>query len=428
MPKTEAVGWLVPLGLLLCAAICAGIPGEGRRGLGGVVWSVPEPWHASGELEDTREDGLLLISEPGSDSPILSLRSVKDGALIRALALTPWREFVRSHLGELFYQGVGRAFRFLRHTDRILGVQYPWLVLIDARTGNEVRRALPSQDLLADLPELNARRTWYGYPTFFLAVALRTADDYVAAAYNLGAGPRIFVFDSELTQMHTWKRDRYVRDVSWSPDGKRIAVLYSGKYDQNRAYVGGEPKKFPVRLPDVEIIDAETGAKEVEFFTGGAEAKLAFSPDGSVLYTISEPKDLGYSAGDNEREVIRVFSPKNGDLLRTLTVKRTGVRSSFAISRDGRHIAADAGTALMPWHFPLTEQLGSPGANERYVVLDAATGKVVFECHRKTTLADGIGLLLSSDGRILVVGFGPDKHQRPRTDLPHDEIVAYSLP
>jgi WD40 repeat protein len=428
MPDTEAAGWLLPVVLLLCVAISAGTSGEGRRGLGGVLWSVPEPWDTSAKLEDIRRDGALLISEPGDYSPSLSLRSVKDGRLIGALSLTAWHEFARSHLGELFYQGMGRAFRFLGHTDRILGVQYPWLVLIDARTGNEIRRALPSQDLLADLAELNARRTWYGKPTFFLAVALRTTDDYVATAYNYGVGPRIFVYDSELAQMHAWKRDRYVRDVSWSPDGKRIAVLYSGKYDQNRTYVGGDPKKMPVRLPDVEIIDAETGAKVVEFFTGGPEAKLAFSPDGSLLYTISEPKDLGYSPGDEEREVIRVFSPKSGDLLRTLTVKRSGVRSSFTISRDGRYIAADASTALMPWHFPLTEQLGSPGANERFVVLDAATGKVVFDCHRKTTLADGTGPLLSPDGRILVVGFGPDKRQRPGANPFPDEIVAYSLP
>lgn len=424
MPETLGVTTVALLGLLLCVGASAGMPGGGR-GIGSVLWSVSEPWSASAKLEDIREDGLLLVSEYGSYGPELSLRSVKDGKLVTKISLAGWIDFFQSHPGKVYpgkvYEEQFGPFRFLRHADLILGVQYPWLVLMDARSGSEIRRALPSEGLTDRSSPL-----WSSFHRpILLAVTVRAQDDSVAVAFNYGSRPQIFIYNSGLTEkLHTWQRERYINDIRWSPDGKRIAMLYSGKHDQDRRFVGLQPKKMPVRLPDVEIIDAETGAKVVEFFTGGPESDMVFSPDGSFLYTISETKSLGYLSGDLEREVIRVFLPKTGDLLRTLTVKGTGVRSVFAISRDGRYIAACAATPL--WHLSPGEV--GPGANERFVVLDAATGKVVFRCHRKTTLADGTGPLLSSDGRELIVGFGSDKRQREGSNPPPNEIVAYSLP
>jgi WD40 repeat protein len=421
-PKAYTWSTHALVGFFLCVGASVGLLGLGERGIGGELWSVSESWNASAKLEDIRRDGLLLISEPGANSPNLSLRSVKDGKLVTEISLAGWNDFFRSHPGKV-YEGQFGPFRFLRNADLILGVQYPWLVLMDAHSGNEIRRALPSEDLTGR-PQFLPMDFIYRPP--MLAVSLRAQDDSVGVAFNYGSRPKIFIYNSGLTEnLHTWQRERYIRDICWSPDGKRIAVLYSGKYDQDRTFVGEEPKKMPVRLPDVEIIDAETGAKVVEFFTGGPEAEIAFSSDGSLLYTITEMKSLGYASGDWEREVIRVFSSKTGELLRTITVKGTGVRSVFAISFDGRYIAANAATPL--WHSPLAEG-GGPGLNERFVVLDAASGKVVFRCHRKTRIADGTGPLMSSDGRELVVGFGSDRPHQEGSDPPPNEIVAYSLP
>ena len=309
MTRTHGVGRLGLLGLFLSIGASAAIPGRGR-GVGSILWSIPESWGVSAKLQDIREDGLLLISETGGYSPNLSLRSVKDGKLVTKISLAGWHDFFQSHPGKVYADQIG-PFRFLRHADLILGVQYPWLVLMDARSGNEIRRALPSEDLTdRSSPLWNSLE-----PPILLAVALRAQDDCVAVAFNYGSRPQIFIYNSGLTEnRHTWQKERYINDICWSPDGKRIAVLYSGKYDQDRTFVGQQPKKMPVRLPDVEIIDAETGANLAEFFTGGPEAEIAFSPDGSLLYTISTMKSLGYLSGDREREMIRVFSPKTGDL------------------------------------------------------------------------------------------------------------------
>jgi WD40 repeat protein len=427
---------LALLGLFLCLAASAGIP-AGGRGIGGVLWSVSESGFSNDSLEDIREDGLVLVSEPygvygdesmwttkdgkrvkiSLDSPNLSLRNIKDGKLVSKISLAAWHDFYQSHPGKV-YSGLIGPFRFLRHSNLILGVQYPWLVLMDAHNGNEIRRALPSEDLTD-----RSSPVWGSYrPPFVLALSLRAQDDFVAVAFNYGRRPEIFIYNSGLTEkLHTWQRERYINDICWSPDGKRIAVLYSGKYEQDRTFVGEQPKKMPVRLPDVEMIDAETGAKVVEFFTGGPEIETAFSPDGSLLYTISEMKSLEYYWDDWGREVIRVFSPKTGDLLRTIRVKGTGVRIRFAISRDGRRIAACAVTH--PWLF-----YDGLEANERFVVLEAATGKVVFRCHKKTNFSYVSGPLLSSDGRELVVGFGSDQPARGGPQPTPNEIVAYSLP
>jgi hypothetical protein len=179
-----------------------------------------------------------------------------------------------------------------------------------------------------------------------------------------------------------------------------------------------------VRLPDIEIIDAESGTKVDDFFTGGPESMITFSPDGSLVYTISEPGQ-SYLPDDWQREVIRVFSPKTGSLIRTMISKGTGLHSVMAISRDGRYIAAAAPTPL--WHFPLSEDLGG-GVNDRYVVLEAASGEVIFRCIEKTsTIGASSGPFLSPDGRILIVGFPPGLSRKElASSIGH--ITAYALP
>lgn len=391
---------------------------------GAEVWSVSEGWFANASLEDVRADGLLLISEldgvyrssGASENPKLSLRSIKDGKLLKEIPLGDWRDFFRLHPSAV-YQGSLGPFRFLRHSDSILGLQSPWLVLIDIRSGKEVRRVQPADDLTD--PNLGLWDYPFGGSRF--SVAVNPEDDSVAASFNFGSQPRIFIYNKDLTKLlRTWPRQRYIQDICWSPDGKSVAVLYSGKYDQNRGYVGGTPKRLPVRLPDVEIVDARTGSTSVNFFTGGAEAKLAFSPDGSLLYTVSTMRDLGYRPGDLGREVMRAFSPKTGGLLRTLRASGTGLRFQFSFSPDGRYIAANASTPIS--HFHMFSEGDSAGDNASVVVLDAATGKAMFTCRRQTRLSYGLDPMFSPDGRELIVMFGP----RPGSpDLV--DVVALSL-
>src|SRR5437870_3574794 len=112
-------------------------------------------------------------------------------------------------------------FRFVKGRDYLVGVIAPWIVLIDLQRRTEIRRVLPSEELLNPyvLGPL-------GFPPLRnMTIAVGPQADRIAAVLNIGRDPRVYIYTADLQkQLATWKLPRFVADVSWSPDEKRLAV------------------------------------------------------------------------------------------------------------------------------------------------------------------------------------------------------------
>jgi WD40 repeat protein len=232
----------------------------------------------------------------------------------------------------------------------------------------------------------------------------------------------MFIFNSDLTrQLRSWPLTRYVKSLAWSPDGKRLAVLYDGRFDKDRNYVGELPQsKWPTSLPDIEAFDPMAGAALIQCTSGHPESQIVFSPDGSVIYAISQQSVAGPMRGDG----VRAFSSISGKLVRVIAPNRPRLHDEFALSPDGRFIAADASSEL--GHPFWTEPVAFSNVS-RVVVLDSKTGKVLFSRERKTGTAAPLNPIFTPDGRLLIVQYGPylSAKGKQRATI---HIVAYSLP
>ena len=149
----------------------------------------------------------------------------------------------------------GWQFRFQGDGSRIVAIQTPWLVLIDAKKQSEIGRALPSESYLRkDCP---GGPSTVGAPisieTCHLAVDPRNGS--VAVVYNIGKDTHLYVYGSDLkTQISSCQLPRMVRDLSWSPDGKELAVLFEGRFDEDRMLVSVHLWTIS-REPDVWLVD-----------------------------------------------------------------------------------------------------------------------------------------------------------------------------
>jgi WD40 repeat protein len=122
-------------------------------------------------------------------------------------------------------------------------------------------------------------------------------------------------------------------------------VLYYNYYDAfNRQgkWTGWHPSRDLAGVIDVSIIDAKTGKVVLTFATAGVEAKASFSPNGKQIYVISHSWPFMGSPWGWTSETLRAFSSTTGQLLRTFKVSGTGARNNFAVSPDGRFIAAES--------------------------------------------------------------------------------------
>jgi len=313
-------------------------------------------------------------------------------------------------------------FRFQGDGSRIVGIQTPWLVLIDVEKQVEIGRALPSESYL--------RRGSPGQPSAWAGVrichlGIDPLNGSVAAAYNTGKDTQLYVYDRDLRrQIGSWPLPRMVKDICWSPDGKKLAVLFHGRFDENRElHFVDNHLADTLPEPDVWVMDARSGEALLKFRTGTAQDQIAFSRDGSSLYVIN---DYMYGRGGvigafspDHRGAIRVFSAVSGALVQTITSGPRGVHSGFCLSPDGSLIAADASTYFMSFRMMET----APGEKiARVVLLDAKTGHLLFEHHERTNgdISDPLGLAFSPDGRLLFVDF-PGTYMKPQ------RIQVYSI-
>lgn len=270
-------------------------------------------------------------------------------------------------------------FRFQGDGSRIVGVQTPWLVLIDLKKQAEIARVVPSESYLReDSPGRPSAQA--GVSICHLSV--KPQNGFVAVVYNIGKDTHLYVYDRDLkAQIASWAMPRIVKDLCWSPDGQKLAVLFHGWFDENRKmhYVQRKSEAWTtLEIPDVWVMDAHSGEPLVKFWTKTGQDQIAFSKDGSLIYVTN---DFSYDSPPAHMGAIRVFSADSGALVQTISAGPKGVHSSFSLSPDGSLIAADASTdAPRGWdlEIPPFEKIS------RVVLLDAKTGDLLFEHHERT--------------------------------------------
>jgi WD40-like Beta Propeller Repeat len=428
-------GLLLGLGFVLAGSVLTVAARHQRPG--DEVWSVDVPCAYSSKLiqgvSSTR--GLLLdegcqattLSE-GKYIPTLVFRRVEDGRVASSIAFRAWLGFLDTHKGRLYQDlhpklthnaAVMPAFYLDRSPNTALMMQVPWLAVVNLGNGSITRALLPSPD------QVNSNSAALHIPLdepVPMIVSVSPDRGTVAVASNIGSDPKVFVYEPDLTErIGSWSLPRYAEGIAWSPGGKQVAVLYDGKFDGKGKYVGEFPQWMPVRLSDVEIFEVENGTKVVSFFTGGPEAEIAFSPDGQLIYAISETSNVT----SLQKNALREFSSRTGSLVRVIAPNGPRLHDDFALSPDGRFVAADASTAR--WHPFFTEPTPEIFGNvTRVFVLDTKTGKVIFSHIRRTGVAFPLNPIFTPDGRLLIVQYGPDRSAKGnQRDLVH--IVAYSL-
>lgn len=381
-------------------------------------------WTQSIAAPATVDDALrgeLLSSEwvPSPPNTVrfdLVFRSTSTGGVLGRLSPQDWSSFWRAHERVSCGGQFDSLFRIVEHGSLILGLECPWLAVYNSRDGTLIRRELPDPDLLdTTVPSRTAP-----YPPRPAALAVDSARERIAVAYNVGSFPRIFLYSADLrTELHCWPLRRYVQDVSWSRDGRHLAILYSGLYDPNRHFVGWG--RTISSDPNIEIIDVDTGTVAARAFSGNpTEGQVLFAPDATLVYTIAA---TSLSDTEPQGDGVRAIDWKTGRLVRVFEHLGFPLHAELAISSDGRWLAADASTDLK--HLPFVE--ADPfGDHSRVVAVDTITGKTIPVTSKETSVARDPTLLFADDSNISFVVVGPGRAHRERIEK-KDEISAYCM-
>lgn len=410
------------VGLVVLVFGCTGLAARKRLNvrLAGVI-SVKES--DSIRLEDIDPKGRALVLNRGNggiraENPELLLWDPARRAFTQRI--TPdwghaaWAEWV---------PGVDRDPRSIKAIDQegdMLGAFGYNLTFIGPQ--KTLRKILCAPDLKDPSSPYTDQRAQRTLPWGYMHGAVIARYQYgglVAAAFNFGKRPRVFLLRPPWKAPYaSWRMDRFVKALAWSPDGKTLAVLYSNVYDNDFKFImpwrGGQP--WPT-LPDVDLIDIKTGKTRLKFFSGDMETSIVFSPEGKSIYC------AGYDGPTTMRRyVIRQFSASNGKLLREFKKPGLRLKGNLAVSPDGRYLVADANSTRWSLGLIFNDVYGYD-RRFRFVILDTATGKVVFKHQQKvgdTTLTLLPTFAFSPDGKYLYVD--PHLHE-----LGSPEIQVYSL-
>lgn len=412
---------LVTLVSVIGVASCSAKPSVQAR----QAWAIPTPFFFHPILEDVSRSGVLLLNELGGyvaphswsvQNPKLVLRAPGPGTQV-AIPLASWPKYQYELPAGLAGIPPG-PFKFIGIGDWIVGVQGPWIALIDVPRQKEIRRVLALTDprdleqpklpipvLKSPTPGklINTRKTEMVAQTPLQPLlAVSPLGDLLAVAYNGPVKHWVFVYTSDLTRrLASWQAPKRVEDLCWSRDGKLFGVLYRNSRTPDNPqgkFTGPHSHIALAGIQNVSIFDAISWKERLAFATGGNDAKAAFSPDDKLIYVIRGWHDR------TGKEDIRAFSTATGKLERTIDVKTKGVRENIAVSPDGRLIAAESASGLgFPFIFDQPEEYLD--VNAGFVILDATAGRQLSRVKRRTVGSGSLPLFFSADGRMLIVNF-----------------------
>ncbi|MGH9396817.1 MAG: YncE family protein [Terriglobia bacterium] len=433
---------LTPALALTASYCCSKPPAKPRQ-----AWSITTKYSYGPILEDVSRRDILLLNQIGSSGtgpqswnvpdPKLLLRTPSGIEPLVVIPLPEWPKY-QYELPEGVAELLPGPLEFVGDGGDIVGVQGPWLVLISVSSRKEIRRVLALKDLRdfeqpkVPIPVLKSpapgklidtgKTEMVAQAPLPPLLAVSPVGDRLAVAYNGPAKHWIFVYTSDLTRrLASWQVSKRVEDLCWSRDGKLFGVLYPNSYTRdnpNRKFAGRHSHIALAGAQNISIFDAISWKERLAFATGGYDAKAVFSPDGKLVYVIRGWRDR------TGKEDIRAFSTATGKLERTIKVKAKGVRHNFAVSPDGRLIAVESYSGLgFPFIFDQPEEYLD--VNAGFVILDAATGRLLFRAKRRTSSAGSgsLPIFFTADGQMLIVNFAGSNEGDAE-----GRILGYSLP
>jgi hypothetical protein len=285
-----------------------------------------------------------------------------------------------------------QQFRFLANGD-VVGTVGCYVVRLDLAKG-KAHWVLPSLDACDAHPPYFASRNVTSRAEI---LSMNRRREEIAVGVNVGNWPRLFVFGPTGDKpIASWKLDRPITSLAWSPDGSRLAALYNSRFDANLKYFW---KLEYSQLPNLAVFDVPSGKQEFSVFTGEPENQVAFSADGSRLYCIAQHLNWGLLGGTGKG--IKVFDAPNGKKVGNFKGGAHGARQSFSLSPNGKLIVADASTQPFSWEGATNYKIG------RFVILDSTNGLVVFAQSGRTMggLAGSLPFefAFTADGKTLLV-------------------------
>lgn len=409
---TARCGAELTVGLIALLCACTGLAARKRfdvRSVGAITVKGSDDVR----LEDVGPKGRVLILNNGphgldEQDPELLLWDPATKAFVKKL--TPDGGHAPMRIG------IPRSLRIVDARGDLVGALGYYLAVIDGKRGI-LKKVLCAPDLKDSRSPYNDQIM----PRSFVhgvVIARRGYTGMVAAAFNYGKWPRLFLLRPPWNAPYeSWRMDRFVKALAWSPDGRTLAVLYSNAFNNRLKFVAPMHRGQPLpTLPDVALIDVRTGKTRLKFFTGDFESSIAFSPDRKFIYCVGS-----LPANPMHGWVVREFSASSGKLMRKFKKWNFRLKGNLAVSPGGRLLVADANYARFTMAVLLYDIYGYDRIF-RFVVLDILTGNVVF-VHKESTgpfLLTPPRFVFSPDGKSLYV----DSH---RVGDGSPQIKVYSI-